>query len=67
MNFCFWAIYGFSKRKPIRIITSYCRNDLREIRQISKGNFWCTLFTSLSTIMFKSCSTKGTVNLVKTN
>ena len=27
------------KRKPIQIITSYCRKNFKQIRQISKGNF----------------------------
>ena len=27
------------KRKPIRIITSYCRKNFKLIRHVSKGNF----------------------------
>ena len=38
------------KRKPIRIITSYCRKVFRQIRQICERNFRGTLFTSVSTI-----------------
>ena len=37
------------KRKPIRIITSYCRKNFNQIRHISKTNVRFTLFTSLST------------------
>ena len=42
------------KRKPIWIITSYCRKNFKLIRHVSKGNCQCTLFTSL----LKSCSIK---------
>ena len=37
------------KQKPIRVVTSYCRKNFKQIRHVSKGNFRCTLFTSLST------------------
>ena len=37
--------------KPIRIIISYCWKKFKETRHISKGNFWCSLFSSLSTII----------------
>ena len=40
-------------RKPIQIIASYCRKNFKQIRHVSKGNFRCTLFTSLSTRMIK--------------
>ena len=39
------------KQKSIRIIRSYCWKNFKQIRHISKGNFWCTLFTSLSNRM----------------
>ena len=46
------------KQKLIRIIISYCMKNFKQIRHVSKGNFWYTLFTSLSNRMIKSCSTK---------
>ena len=41
------------KQKPIPITIFYCRKNLKQIRHVSKENFQCTLFASLSTRIIK--------------